>query len=97
MTVDPTDWTHGFCQLCSAVCCRYVYWTEWGDNARVARTSITSGTVETILSASSIDGLDEINALSIDPSSKKLYIGDASGHVFESNLDGKFTCYTEHR
>ena len=63
----------------------------------MARTSIASGAVETILIASDIDGLDQINALSIDPSSKKLYIGDATGHVFESNLDGKFTGYTKYR
>lgn len=64
----------------------YIYWTEWGDKARVARKSVSSGSDETILSAANAEGLDRLNGLSI--MKDKLYIGDASGRVFESTLDG---------
>ncbi|KAI0212702.1 hypothetical protein LSAT2_002357 [Lamellibrachia satsuma] len=66
----------------------YVYWTEWGTHARVARRTISSGTVDPVLLASTTAGLDKINALAIDASTNKLYIGDASGTVIESSLDG---------
>ena len=67
--------------------CSDIYWTEWGDNARVARKSVSSGSDESILQAANAAGLDQINGLSI--TNDKLYIGDASGRVYQSNLDGK--------
>ena len=55
----------------------------------MARKSVSSGSVESILQAANAAGLDQINGLSI--TNNKLYIGNASGHVYESKLDGKLT------
>ena len=66
---------------------RYMYWTDWGNNARIERAYMSGVGRRAIISSS----LQWPNGLAIDFSAQKLYWTDAGfDRIERSNLDGSY-------
>uniref|UniRef100_X2AU42 HYR domain-containing protein n=1 Tax=Capitella teleta TaxID=283909 RepID=X2AU42_CAPTE len=63
-----------------------LYWTEWGDGARVAKAAPGRSTTTTLVS----NGLEWPNALYLDTDNDMMYIGDGKTKTFtKCNLNGE--------
>jgi len=69
------------------VCCRYMYWTDWGEEAKIERAGMNGdlSTRTTVIS----EEISWPNGLTIDYLERKLYWVDASlSYIHTADIDG---------
>ena len=67
--------------------CRFIFWSDWGSNPKIERSSMDGADRKTILGS---DTLRWPNAVAVDQLLNRLYwVDSGNGYIASSDFDGK--------
>lgn len=71
---------------CDKLCCRYVFWTDWGVGAKIERANLDGSDRQTLVA----ERVEWPTGLAMDYANRRLYWADARRRTIETiTLDGR--------